>query len=263
MVTMACETRHRRCGEPCSSGCHIVGRPPRRCHSRPAGGPARHDVVGRYYDPATGQFLSVDPNVEQTLEAYLYVADNPVSGHDPTGMFNVGFADRNCSLGGKDVCPRSQGGGFLFVFVRAIGNIAHTAAHAVASHAGEIATAASLVALAIPGVDVVDLGVVAGLSVNGALALSANVVAITVGGVATDEDVKRGDYVAAAFDVVGSVAGIGGIHLSGLANLGAADALKASNEVVADWALTRAASLAKAARVAAFGSFFAGIGASS
>jgi RHS repeat-associated protein len=220
-------------------------------------------LIGRYYDPATGQFLSVDPNVEQTLEAYLYVADNPVSGHDPTGMFNVGFADRNCSLGGKDVCPRSQGGGFLFVFVRAIGNIAHTAAHAVASHAGEIATAASLVALAIPGVDVVDLGVVAGLSVNGALALSANVVAITVGGVATDEDVKRGDYVAAAFDVVGSVAGIGGIHLSGLANLGAADALKASNEVVADWALTRAASLAKAARVAAFGSFFAGIGASS
>ena len=88
MVTMACETRHRRCGEPCSSGCHIVGRPPRRCHSRPAGGPARQDVVGRYYDPATGQFLSVDPMVEQTLQAFLYAGDDPVMVADPTGLYN-------------------------------------------------------------------------------------------------------------------------------------------------------------------------------
>jgi uncharacterized protein RhaS with RHS repeats len=42
--------------------------------------------VGRYYDPGTGQFLSVDPKVPQTLQAYLYVGDDPVNGSDPSGM---------------------------------------------------------------------------------------------------------------------------------------------------------------------------------
>ena len=86
MVTMACETKHRRCGMPCFSGCHIVGRSPRRCHCRPAGGPARQDVVGRYYDPQTGQFLSVDPMVAKTQQAHLYAGDDPVVLTDSTGQ---------------------------------------------------------------------------------------------------------------------------------------------------------------------------------
>ena len=86
MVTMACETKHRRCGMPCFSGCHIVGRSPRRCHCRPAGGPGRQDVVGRYYDPQTGQFLSVDPMVAKTQQAYLYAGDDPVVLTDSTGQ---------------------------------------------------------------------------------------------------------------------------------------------------------------------------------
>jgi hypothetical protein len=45
-----------------------------------------HDVVGRYYDPQTGQFLSVDPKVQQTLQAYLYVGDNPTNTRDPLGL---------------------------------------------------------------------------------------------------------------------------------------------------------------------------------
>ena len=45
--------------------------------------------VGRYYDPATGQFLSVDPAVQQTLEAYVYVGDDPVNGTDPGGERGV------------------------------------------------------------------------------------------------------------------------------------------------------------------------------
>jgi hypothetical protein len=45
-----------------------------------------HDVVGRYYDPETGQFLSVDPEVQQTLQAYLYVGDDPVNGTDSLGL---------------------------------------------------------------------------------------------------------------------------------------------------------------------------------
>ena len=41
--------------------------------------------VGRYYDPGTGQFLNVDPLVEQTGQAYAYTGDDPVNGVDPNG----------------------------------------------------------------------------------------------------------------------------------------------------------------------------------
>jgi RHS repeat-associated protein len=42
-------------------------------------------LLNRYYDPATGQFLSVDPAVAQTLQPYAYANDNPVSQADPNG----------------------------------------------------------------------------------------------------------------------------------------------------------------------------------
>jgi RHS repeat-associated protein len=42
-------------------------------------------LINRYYDPATGQFLSVDPDVSQTQEPYAYASGNPISTADPTG----------------------------------------------------------------------------------------------------------------------------------------------------------------------------------
>ena len=47
------------------------------------------DGVGRYYDPATGQFLTIDPVVEATQEPYSYVADDPVDDVDPLGAFKI------------------------------------------------------------------------------------------------------------------------------------------------------------------------------
>jgi RHS repeat-associated protein len=44
-------------------------------------------LVNRYYDPSTGQFLSVDPDVAQTLEPYAYGGDDPVLNVDPTGLY--------------------------------------------------------------------------------------------------------------------------------------------------------------------------------
>ncbi|HRA33914.1 MAG TPA: RHS repeat-associated core domain-containing protein, partial [Acidimicrobiales bacterium] len=38
-----------------------------------------------HYDPATGQFTSVDPIVAVTEEPYGYVGGNPANGADPTG----------------------------------------------------------------------------------------------------------------------------------------------------------------------------------
>ena len=42
----------------------------------------------RYYDPATGQFISRDPMVSTTREPYAYVGDNPLNATDPTGLLS-------------------------------------------------------------------------------------------------------------------------------------------------------------------------------
>jgi hypothetical protein len=41
--------------------------------------------VQRYYDPGTGQFMSVDPLNGMTDAGYSFVEDNPLDGSDPTG----------------------------------------------------------------------------------------------------------------------------------------------------------------------------------
>jgi RHS repeat-associated protein len=46
-------------------------------------------LLARYYAPATGQFLSVDPDVGQTLQPYTYASGNPVSNTDPTGDLSL------------------------------------------------------------------------------------------------------------------------------------------------------------------------------
>jgi RHS repeat-associated protein len=40
----------------------------------------------RYYDPATGQFLTIDPLVDSTRSPYGYVAGNPLNNTDPSGL---------------------------------------------------------------------------------------------------------------------------------------------------------------------------------
>jgi len=47
----------------------------------------RRQLVNRYYDPATEQFISVDPLVGQTGQAFSFAGDDPVNGSDPLGLF--------------------------------------------------------------------------------------------------------------------------------------------------------------------------------
>jgi len=47
-------------------------------------------VVHRYYDPATSQFVSVDPAVASTAQAYAFANDDPLNGTDPLGLLDVG-----------------------------------------------------------------------------------------------------------------------------------------------------------------------------
>jgi uncharacterized protein RhaS with RHS repeats len=63
---------------------------------------SRGSSVRRYYDPQTGQFISVDPAVDQTEAPYAYVDGDPVDSTDPLGLgcsvlatFNP-FSSNNC-----------------------------------------------------------------------------------------------------------------------------------------------------------------------
>ena len=42
-------------------------------------------LIHRYYDPTTGQFMTVDPLVAQTMVPYVYGGNNSVNENDPTG----------------------------------------------------------------------------------------------------------------------------------------------------------------------------------
>jgi RHS repeat-associated protein len=46
-------------------------------------------LIGRYYDPTTGQFLSIDPDVAETGQPYAYTGDDPVNGVDPLGLCTI------------------------------------------------------------------------------------------------------------------------------------------------------------------------------
>ena len=55
----------------------------------------------RYYDPTTGQFLTADPLVSITGQAFAFAGDDPVNLRDPSGMAGGGPAAM-CS-GGEPV----------------------------------------------------------------------------------------------------------------------------------------------------------------
>jgi RHS repeat-associated protein len=49
-----------------------------------------HYLNARYYNPAIGQFISVDPLVATTGEAYVYGSGSPITLSDPSGLCSVG-----------------------------------------------------------------------------------------------------------------------------------------------------------------------------
>lgn len=73
-------------------------------------------AVARYYDPSTGQFLEVDPKVEQTLEAYLYAGDDPANARDANGLFAANQCEAPGS-NGKGDCQTPHGSARLFMFI--------------------------------------------------------------------------------------------------------------------------------------------------
>jgi RHS repeat-associated protein len=79
-------------------------------------------MIDRYYDPATDQFLSVDPLVMDTGQPYAFTGDDPLNGTDPLGnVFGPGAFNFSPSqsvsakpgppTGGLGVSVQCQGSG--------------------------------------------------------------------------------------------------------------------------------------------------------
>jgi uncharacterized protein RhaS with RHS repeats len=62
--------------------------------------------INRYYDPTTDSFISVDPAVQQTNEAYVYVNDNPLNTMDPLGL--AGNMCDNTNLKKQNKCIAAE-----------------------------------------------------------------------------------------------------------------------------------------------------------
>ena len=67
----------------------ITAQPRRGRHRAPGRRSRAGNVFGRYYDPTTGQFISVDPLVDRTGESYVYASDDPTNSNDPSGDVTV------------------------------------------------------------------------------------------------------------------------------------------------------------------------------
>jgi RHS repeat-associated protein len=59
-------------------------------------------LINRYYDPATDQFLSIDPDVDTTNQAYEFAGDEPLNYSDPLGLQFVGSGNSVCNKQSND-----------------------------------------------------------------------------------------------------------------------------------------------------------------
>jgi hypothetical protein len=66
---------------------------------------ARGVCVARYYDPSTGEFLSLDPAVGLTEAPFNYAGDNPVNEVDPSGLSGQETVPNPCWTEGPDRPP--------------------------------------------------------------------------------------------------------------------------------------------------------------
>lgn len=53
-------------------------------------------LVHRYYEPGSGQFLTEDPDLDVTQEAYGYASNSPTNNIDPLGLFCLHGHDGSC-----------------------------------------------------------------------------------------------------------------------------------------------------------------------
>jgi hypothetical protein len=63
----------------------------------------KYNILARYYDPATAQFLTVDPDLAKTLSPYGYAGGDPLNAADPTGRGLCLIWQSNCQTFAQSV----------------------------------------------------------------------------------------------------------------------------------------------------------------
>jgi RHS repeat-associated protein len=184
----------------------------------------------RYYDPATGQFLTRDPIASITQEPYAYVGGNPLNIADLTGL----------GCGWNPVCYVSQGASAAWNGVSSVGStVWHAATDAanaalpiVHDVAGGVAVVATICAIA------TSETVIGGLTC-GTIALGAAAVQAGTGAVLYVEGKQSGA------ETVFDIATLGIAGFGSLLELGARAAAEAS-EIAKGISLLRAAAAQEA-----------------
>jgi RHS repeat-associated protein len=115
-------------------------------------------LINRYYDPATGQFMSVDPLDDQTDQPYQYAGDNPLNQSDPAGLFCVLGHNPNGSCRGSNVSNDLH---VVTTGVAVVGVVAGAVGVAIAG-APELAAASAVLI----GVATVATGIVATVGIG-------------------------------------------------------------------------------------------------
>ena len=62
-----------------------------------------YSIINRYYDPATDQFLSIDPDVATTDQPYVFTNDDPLNAEDPLGLCSGSKCSTTITVSGKKV----------------------------------------------------------------------------------------------------------------------------------------------------------------
>ena len=183
------------------------------------------DGVGRYYDPTTGQFITVDPLVDETGAPYSYTGDDPVDATDPLGLccgFNIGIPGTNIAVtvGLPDPNALLQEGE----------DITSTTIDAVNSALPYVHQYSGYAAVVFSGCAVVTSETVVGGATCGALALAAGAVTAGSGSILYAEHRESG--ATAALD-------LGALGASGVATLLETSARAAATLSAADRALAQ------------------------
>jgi hypothetical protein len=153
-------------------------------------------LINRYYDPQTGQFISVDPEVNRTHQPYQYVDGNPVNETDPAGLSGGGSTWMQVYCEDNPGKCDSNWGGLVHGISSAFDTVRHTVAHLADNGVTEITSHwRGIVKIGILTVTIVGGAacVLASAGVCGALAFNVGGVELSGGAIAAGVVVGAGE----------------------------------------------------------------------
>jgi RHS repeat-associated protein len=99
-------------------------------------------LLNRYYDPSTDQFLSIDPDVQETDQPYVFTNDDPLNQEDPLGLSGyVGVPTR---------CTKNCGGDVVKAVVSTVASKLMTVSKVTGIAAAAGSTVLAVAALGLP-----------------------------------------------------------------------------------------------------------------